>query len=125
MIYEFTKKRSTAIAQLEPMFYDKIITYADLPSRTYTVLGKEYEAQRLSGYNEVEFRYNGIVDHWQENIQSGKESYYHPARTFTNAEISNIQKVALYQEKINDYTIRLLLTDKQINTNSWLKLNGV
>ena len=125
MIYEFTKSRSTAVAQLEPIFYDKIITYQDLPKRAYDFLGKEYEAQRLSGYNEVHFKYDGIVNHWSEKKQSGKEYYYHPARTFTASEIANLQKVAMYQEKINNYTISLMLTNNQINENSWLKLNGV
>jgi len=125
MIYAFTTSRSTAVAQIEPMFYDKLIFYEDLPKRTYDFLGKEQEAQRLSGYNSVQFHYDGIRDLWQETKQSGLDYFYHPARVFSNAEIANLQKVAMYQEKINDYTISLMLTDKQINTNSWLNLNGV
>ena len=128
-IWEFMKVRSTAVAQVEkriqPAIYDKIITYQDLPKRAYDFLGKEYEAQRLSGYNEVHFKYDGIVNTWSESKQTGKEWYYHPARTFTASEIANLQKVAWWQEKINNYTISLMLTDKQINQNSWLKLSGV
>ena len=56
-IWEFMKVRSTAVAQVEPMFYDKILTYEDLPKRTYDFLGKKYEAQRiipLSVWNEAQ-----------------------------------------------------------------------
>ena len=124
-IWEFMKVRSTSVAQVEPIFYDKILTYEDLPKRTYDFLGKKYQAQRVQQYNTVHFKYDGIRDLWQEKKQSGMDYFYHPARTFTASEIANLQKVAWFQEKINHYTISLMLTDKQINTNSWLQLSGV
>jgi len=171
MIYEFTKSRSTAVAQVEPRLVEeirktpsgdiKITRIENLPNTSddnrsvptaqiFSPYRKEtsYVTQIINAINE-----NKVIvpDHFQNNIawvktgaithQAFLDAYYYLANQGIIHVAKNYELTPTPSKTglgawffstptesgamISDSTPFDLLTDKQINTNSWLKLNGV